>query len=83
MARHIGYSPNYFSAEFKKETGVEFQKYLRNLRLDFAMKLLKLSRLSVTEVCFECGFNTLAHFLSAFKSFVGVTPSEYRKNHSK
>lgn len=76
VARHVGYSPNYFSSEFKKETGVEFQKYLQGLRLDFAMNLLKFSKLSVTEVCFESGFNTLPHFSQTFKKKFGTTPEK-------
>ncbi|MBQ9984837.1 MAG: helix-turn-helix transcriptional regulator [Oscillospiraceae bacterium] len=79
VAKHIGYSPNYFSAEFKKETGVEFQKYLQELRLDFAMNLLKLSKLSVTEACFESGFNTLPHFSQSFKKKFGVTPEKIKE----
>lgn len=79
VAHHIGYSPNYFSSEFKKETGVEFQKYLCDLRLDFAMNLLKLSKLSVTEACFESGFNTLPHFSQAFKKKFGTTPEKVKE----
>lgn len=80
-AAFVGYSPNYFSAEFKKETGVEFQKYLRDLRLDFAMNMLKLSKLSVTEVCFESGFNTLPHFSQSFKKKFGKSPDKIREEH--
>ena len=79
VAKHIGYSPNYFSAEFKKETGVEFQKYIQELRLDFAMNLLKLSKLSVTEACFESGFNTLPHFSQTFKKKFGITPETIKQ----
>lgn len=79
VARHVGYSPNYFSAEFKKQIGVEFQKYLRDFRLDFAKKLLQLSALSVTEVCFACGFNTHQHFSRAFKEKFGFTPKEMKE----
>ena len=79
VAKHIGYSPNYFSAEFKKETGVEFQKYIQELRLDFAMNLLKLSKLSVTEACFESGFNTLPHFSQTFKRKFGITPERVKE----
>lgn len=79
VAKHIGYSPNYFSAEFKKETGVEFQKYIQELRLDFAMNLLKLSKLSVTEACFESGFNTLPHFSQTFKKKFGITPEKVKE----
>lgn len=78
VAAYVGYSPNYFSSEFKKETGVEFQKYLRDLRLDFAYRLLKLSNLSVTEACFESGFGTLSHFSQSFKKKYGITPEKTR-----
>ncbi len=81
VAKHIGYSPNYFSAEFKKETGVEFQKYIQELRLDFAMNLLKLSKLSVTEACFESGFNTLPHFSQTFKKKFGISPERVKEEH--
>ncbi len=80
-AAFVGYSPNYFSAEFKKETGVEFQKYLRDLRLDFAMNLLKFSKLSVTEICFESGFNTLPHFSQSFKKRFGKSPDKIKEEH--
>ncbi|MBE6589883.1 MAG: helix-turn-helix domain-containing protein [Ruminococcaceae bacterium] len=79
VAKHIGYSPNYFSAEFKRETGIEFRKYLQDLRLDFAMNLLKFSHLNVTEVCFESGFNTLPHFSKTFKKRFGMTPEQAKE----
>lgn len=78
VASHIGYSPNYFSAEFKKETGLEFRKYLRDLRLDFAHNLIKFSHFSVTEVSFESGFNSLPHFSKAFKEKFGIAPEKIR-----
>ena len=79
VASHVGYSPNYFSAEFKRETGIEFRKYLQNLRLNFAMKLLKLSSLTVTEVCFESGFNSLPYFSQTFKKKFGVSPDQIKE----
>ena len=79
VAAHVGYSPNYFSAEFKKETGIEFRHYLQNLRLDFAINLLRFSGLSVTEACLESGFNTLSHFSQVFKKKFGVTPEKIKE----
>lgn len=80
VAAYVGYSPNYFSSEFKKETGTEFRKYLHELRLDFAMNLLKFSNLSVTEVCFESGFNTLPHFSQTFKKKFGKSPERIKED---
>lgn len=34
---------------------------------------------SVTDVCFECGYNSLVHFNKSFKSILHTTPSEYKK----
>lgn len=79
VAAYVGYSPNYFSSEFKKEIGVEFQKYLQELRLDFAYRLIRLSNLSVTEACFESGFNTLSHFSQTFKKKYGIAPEKIKE----
>lgn len=78
VAKHIGYSANYFSTQFKKETGIAFQRYLCDLRLDFAKKLLRFSELSITEICLESGFNTLAHFSKTFKQKFGMSPEQWR-----
>ena len=83
VAKHVGYSPNYFSAEFKKQAGVEFQRYLLDSRLEFGKKLLLLSQLSNTEVCFECGFNTYQHFSRAFKNKFGISPKKMREQQNE
>ena len=79
VAHHVGYTPNYFSAEFKKETGIEFRKYLQNMRLDFAKSLLLFSHFTVKEACFESGFNTLSHFSQIFKKRFGITPEQVKE----
>jgi len=80
VAKYVGYSSNYFSTQFKKEIGISFQHYLCNLRLDFGRNLLRYSDLSITEVCLESGFNTLAHFSKTFKQRFGVSPEQCRQN---
>ena len=78
VAAHIGYSPNYFSSVFKKQTGFAFQNYLQDLRLNFAMNILKFSNISVTEACLKSGFRTLSHFICSFKNKFGETPEHFR-----
>jgi len=43
-----------------------------------ASKLLAEKPMSITEVCFESGFNNFSHFNKSFKAFTGQNPSEYR-----
>ncbi|QHT62139.1 AraC family transcriptional regulator [Paenibacillus lycopersici] len=78
-AGSCGLSPNYFSECFRKGTGVTFQTYVQELRMQFAKSLLKATRLPVTEICFASGFNTLPHFERAFKKRFGASPRELRK----
>ena len=78
VAKHYNLSPNYFSGCFKQVLGMSFQTYVVNTRLEFAKSLIRVSNLSVTEVCLSSGFNTLTHFERMFKKKFGVTPSGYR-----
>lgn len=73
-----GLSPGYFSDRFHKATGTPFQRYILDLRLEFAYSLLRSSHVSVTEACFAAGFNTLTYFESKFKNRYGFTPKEAR-----
>lgn len=72
-------SPNYFSRRFRELTGMTYQRFLQDLRLQFAGSLLKVSQLPVTEICYASGFNTLPHFERAFKAAFGHSPRSYRK----
>ncbi|WP_168122110.1 AraC family transcriptional regulator [Paenibacillus sp. HB172176] len=78
-ASYAGLSANYFSECFSKQVGLSFQEYLNERRLQFASAILRSSTLSVTEVCFAAGFNTIPHFDRTFKLKFGCSPREYRK----
>jgi AraC-like DNA-binding protein/quercetin dioxygenase-like cupin family protein len=79
VAGQAGLTPTYFSELFHKLTGVQFQKYLQTLRLQFAASLLLASDLPVTEICFASGFGNLAHFERAFNEKYSTSPSTYRQ----
>lgn len=78
IAKQIGVSPQYLSTIFKRETGSNFIDYLCKLRLDFSKKLLKNVDNPISEICFQCGYRNLSHFLRSFKQAYGCTPKEYR-----
>lgn len=70
------YTPNHFSYCFKKEMGISFQKYLYNLRLDYAYNLIKYDNKSCSEACFKSGFNSVEYFSASFKNKFGYLPKK-------
>ena len=79
VAKKVNYSPNYFSNKFKSYTGVTFKSYVMNLKLSLAEKLLKNTTLSVTEICYQCGFSDFSNFMFYFKRRYGTSPNRYRQ----
>ncbi|GGG57481.1 AraC family transcriptional regulator [Croceivirga lutea] len=67
-----------FCRYFKKMTNKTFTQFVNEYRLVHASKLLAEQNMSITEVCFACGFNNFSHFNKSFKNFTGQNPSEYR-----
>lgn len=80
VASHCGMSTNYFSECFRKTTGVAFQVYVKELRLQFAKSLLSTTQLPITDICFASGFNTLPYFERAFKQKFNLSPRNFRKD---
>ena len=67
-----------FCRYFKKITGKTFTQFVNEYRLVHSAKLLHEKPISITDVCFESGFNNFSHFNKQFKKFTGKTPSTYR-----
>lgn len=68
-----------FSRFFKKTTGKTFPAYLNAIRISKACDLLIETDLSITEICFQSGFNSLANFNRRFLKTINVNPSQFRK----
>jgi AraC-like DNA-binding protein len=67
-----------FCRYFKKVTGKTFTEFVNEYRLTHAAKLLHEKQVSITEVCYDSGFNNFSHFNKRFKKFTGKAPSAYR-----
>ncbi|WP_019421192.1 AraC family transcriptional regulator [Paenibacillus sp. OSY-SE] len=78
-AKQAGWSPPYFSERFKKATGMTFQIYVQQLRLQCARTMLAESDWRVTEICYASGFNNLAHFERVYKKRFGCSPRDSRQ----
>ncbi|HET8737523.1 MAG TPA: AraC family transcriptional regulator [Pricia sp.] len=78
IAERVSMTVPSFCRYFKKITNKTFTQFVNEYRLVHASKLLAEQPMSITEVCFESGFNNFSHFNKQFKAFTGQNPSEYR-----
>lgn len=78
VALKSGYSKWYLQRLFQEATGISLGKYMRNRKITNAALLLKLSKLSIVDICEETGFSSQQTFTRFFRKYFGVTPGEYR-----
>lgn len=83
LAELVDMTPVSFSRFFKLRTGKNFSDYVIDTRLGFASRLLVDSTMSVSEVCYECGFNNISNFNRVFKHKKQCSPTEFRENYRK
>lgn len=79
LARNALMSTYHFIRVFKKETDMTPHEYIVSSRIRIAKILLLESNLSVNDICYESGFSSASIFCAAFKKYVGITPTAYRK----
>lgn len=80
LARGVHISAGHLSRTFKEVYGESPYSYLMTRRIERAMALLRRGDRTVTEVCFEVGFQSLGTFSTRFSELVGRSPSEYRRH---
>lgn len=80
LADKVKLSASHLPALFKRETGFPPIRYIINLRLEEARKLLNDDDFTpVKQIAVNVGFNDQGRFIREFKKKYGVTPKEYRK----
>jgi len=83
VAQHVGMNKAAFCTFFKQHTGKTYITYLNELRISRACELLAKGSMSVSEVCWACGFDGLPYFCRLFKRLQGCSPSEYSRSLQK
>lgn len=78
LSRITHLSPFYFNRVFRSVTGVSPSVFLAAIRLERAKKLLLHTERSVTEICFDVGYNSMGTFAYRFNMFVGMAPGRFR-----
>lgn len=80
-AKALSHSPDYLSRIFKLETGVTFNHYVNNLRIEKAKKLMRNTNLRLTDISHMVGYVDQSYFTKVFRRITGLSPSEYIKHH--
>ena len=78
MSRVAYISTFHFNRVFHQITGLPPNKFISAMRLDEAKRLLLNTQLSITDICFEVGYNSLSTFTRRFTERVGLGPREFR-----
>ena len=79
VAAKIGVTPIHLTQAFKRSEGIPLYRYQTQLRLSRALAELP-EREDITDLALELGYSSHSHFTAAFRSAVGVTPSDYRRS---
>jgi AraC-like DNA-binding protein len=83
LAKAANLSEGAFSRFFKLRTGKTLPRYVNELRVGRACRLLAEADSKITDIALECGFANLANFNRRFHEIMGTTPGQYRKMRSK
>ena len=83
ISNHLKITPQYAVSCFKKHMGISLMKYSKKIRIDRSKVLLMTTTKSILDIALTLGFYDQSHFSKTFKSFEGVSPSEFRNTHYK
>ena len=84
LSKDLDINPSYISREFSRYfDNLSYGDYIRKLRIERSIELLKFSTYSLTEIAYLTGFSDQSHFTRIFKQQTGKTPSGYKKDLSK
>lgn len=80
MAVIMGLGTTAFNEKVKSYSGFSPLNYLINLRIAEAIRLLKSTKISLTDIALDTGFYSSQHFSTTFKKLTGYTPGHFRRN---
>ncbi len=78
ISKAANFSPYYFIRLFRKTFDITPHQYLTRQRVERAKRLLAESDHSITDICFDVGFESLSSFSNLFRKMVGQSPSAFR-----
>lgn len=79
LAKEANVHPITISKHFKRYFSCTLGEYIRRIKIDKAIDLLRTSDISLTDISYTCGFFDQSHFSRVFKQQTGFLPKSYRK----
>ncbi|MDR1348488.1 MAG: response regulator [Prevotellaceae bacterium] len=80
LADNVGMSRVHMHRKLKELTNQSARDFIRNIRMKQAALLLSENKFGIAEVAYATGFSNVSHFSTSFKSFYGMSPTEYIEN---
>ncbi len=80
IASQMGISSTSLKNYFKAVYGQNISQYLKEKRIDKAKELLAETKLSILDIANIVGFESQSKFTAMFHAFIGLTPTEFRRN---
>lgn len=79
LADQVYLSAGYLSAVFKEETGMNLNRFIREVRMQKAKEMLENTNKKITQIAKEVGFSNTSYFCRSFREFFGSTPESCRR----
>ena len=83
LSERMNYNPSYISRLFKRLTGQTLLDYITSRRMEHAVKMLKETNASIQEIAKATGISSGQYFALLFRKKYGVSPLDYRRDHSR
>lgn len=78
LGKEFGYSSSYIAHVFYDQLNISFRTYLGAVRSEHAAYMISTTTKSLTEIAYDCGYNSLNTFCRCFKKHFSKTPSQYK-----
>jgi AraC family transcriptional regulator len=79
LANVVNVHPKTISKYFPRFFNCTFGEYRRKIKVEKSLSLIKCSKLSLTDVAYECGFYDQSHFTATFRDLTGFLPKQFKK----
>ncbi|GGD57112.1 hypothetical protein GCM10011514_21520 [Emticicia aquatilis] len=83
LVKKTGFEYSYLSSLFSSLEKTTIEKYIINQKIELTKELLSYGEQNLSEIAWGLGYSSVAYLSNQFKQIVGMTPSDYKKQHFK